>query len=108
MALRGLVLCDVVDRHPQAAVDAAVVQVEAEPTDFQRLAAAFMLPGVDARVEQVKDLIIAGKKRFVEDFGVAHVDARAQGRCRNRDAFMQRLEQIGGSVLLSRRLRGQL
>ena len=48
MPLRSLVLLDVVDEHLQPAVDAAVIEVEAEAANLERLAAAFVLSGVDA------------------------------------------------------------
>ena len=41
--LRRLVLLDVVDQHLEPAVDAAVVEVEAEAADLERLAAALVL-----------------------------------------------------------------
>ena len=75
MALSPLVLLDVVDQDLEAAVDAAVVQVEAEAADLERLPAAFVLSGVDAGVELLHDLIVAGEEGAVEDLGVAEVDA---------------------------------
>jgi hypothetical protein len=49
--LRALVLLHVVHQHLEAAVDAAVIQIEAEAPDLERFAAAFVLPGVDPGVE---------------------------------------------------------
>ena len=74
VALRALILLDVVHQHLQAAVHAAVIQVEAEAPDFERLAAALVLAGVDAGVQLLQHLVVAGEQRAVEDFGVAEVD----------------------------------
>ena len=57
--LRALILLHIVHEDFQSAVDAAVVEVESEAADFERFAAALVLPRVDARVERVKDLVVA-------------------------------------------------
>src|SRR5262245_54858961 len=61
VALRGLILLHAVHQDLQAAIDAAVVQVEPEAADLERLAAAFLLAGADAGVEGVEELIVAGE-----------------------------------------------
>ena len=47
--LRRLILLDVIHQHLQAAVDAAVIEVEAEAAHFNRFPAALVLPGVNPR-----------------------------------------------------------
>jgi hypothetical protein len=89
VALRGLVLLDVVHQDLQAAVDAAVVQVEPEPPDLNRLAAAFVLPGVDARPDQVKDLVVAREQRPPEHLFVAPVQLRLHRRGSDDDALVE-------------------
>ncbi len=59
VTLRTLILLDVVHQHFQSAVDAAVIQIKSEASDLQRFAAAFVLSGVDPRVQDVKNLIVA-------------------------------------------------
>ena len=51
MALRFLVLLDIVNKHLQSAIHASMIQVEAEPPDFKRLSAAFVLPRIDSSIE---------------------------------------------------------
>ena len=70
MALCGLILLNVVDQHLQPAADAAVVQVESEAPDLNRLAAAFVLANVDAGIELMEDLIVSREERLLEDFGI--------------------------------------
>ena len=74
VALRALVLLDIVHQDFQSAVDAAVVQVESEAANLERFAAAFVLTGVDAGVELLQHLIVARKQSPVEDLGVPHID----------------------------------
>ncbi len=74
VALRALILLDVVHQHLQPAVDAAVIEIEAEAADLERLAAAFMLAGVDAGIQLLQHLIVAREQGAVEDLGVAQVD----------------------------------
>ncbi len=59
VALGGLVLLYVVDQDFEATAYAAVIEIEAEAADFDRLAAAFVLTGVDASVELMEDLVVA-------------------------------------------------
>src|SRR5437879_1956024 len=59
MALRSLILLNVVHQDLETAVHASVIQIEAEPADLERFAAAFLLPGVDAGIEHMKELIVA-------------------------------------------------
>src|SRR5262245_20204476 len=52
MTLRSLVLLHIVDEDFQTAVNASVVQVETKPSDLERLAATFMLAGIDPGIER--------------------------------------------------------
>ena len=88
--LRRLVLLHVVHQHLEPAADAAVVEVETEAPDLERLAAALVLPGVDTRVEHVENLVVAREQGAVEDFGIAAVKRRFHGRCRDHDAGVNR------------------
>src|SRR6266851_3428104 len=63
MALRSLVLLDPVKHHLQTAVDPAVIQVEPESPNLERLAAALMLPRVDPGVELLQHLIVPREER---------------------------------------------
>ena len=78
VSLRALVLLDIVDQDLQAAVHAAVIEIETEPADLERFAAAFVLPRIDARVELLQQLVVAREQRAVEDFGVPEVDGRLE------------------------------
>ncbi|MFN7920009.1 MAG: hypothetical protein U0Q16_07930 [Bryobacteraceae bacterium] len=86
VALGRLVLLDVVDEDFEAAVDAAMVEVEAEAADFDGFSTAFVLSGVDAGVELMEDLVVAGEEGLLEDFGVAAVDAGFEGGGGDDDA----------------------
>ena len=76
VTLGSLILLNVVDEYFQAAVDAAVVEVEPETTDlgstFRRLRAGSVNPGV----QLLEDLVVAGEQRSVEDLGVTQIDGR--------------------------------
>jgi hypothetical protein len=52
MTLRSLVLLHIVYEDFHAPVNAPVVEVETKPSDLQRLAATFMLAGIDTGVER--------------------------------------------------------
>ena len=93
MALRPLILLNVIHQHLQPAVDASMVQIEPEAPHFHRLTAALMLPQIDARVQLLQHLIIAREERFVEDFRIAHVDSRFQRLSGNHDALRQRFKR---------------
>ena len=73
VTLRRLILLHIIDENFHAAADAAVVQIEPEPPDLDRLPAALVLPGVDASVQLVKNLIVAGKQRPLKHLFVAVV-----------------------------------
>lgn len=76
VALGGLVLLDVVDEDFHAAADAAVIQIEAKAADLDGLAAALVLAGVDAGIELMEDLIVAGEEGLVEYLLIALIDGR--------------------------------
>ena len=59
VALRALILLHVVDQHFQAAIDSAVVEIEAEAADLERFSAAFVLSRIDAGVQLLQNLIVA-------------------------------------------------
>ncbi len=86
MPLRRLVLRNVVDKDLQPPGSAAVVEVETEAADLKRLAPTLVLPGVDAGVELMKDLVVAREKRLIEDLGVTLINLRPKQRCRDHDA----------------------
>jgi len=50
VTLRSLVLLNVVHQYFQAAIHAAMIRVESEAPDLERLPTAFVLAGVDAGV----------------------------------------------------------
>src|SRR5262249_44536424 len=62
VTLRALILLHAVDEYLQSAIHAAVIEVETEAADLQRLAAAFMLSRVDASVELLDHLVVAIEK----------------------------------------------
>ena len=76
VALGALILLDSIEEDLEASVDSAVIEIEAEAADFEGFASAFVLAGVDACVEEIKDLVIAGEEGLVEGLGVAEVDTR--------------------------------
>ena len=79
MPLRALVLLDVVHQHFQPAVYAAVIEIESEAPDLERLAAAFVLAGIDSGVELLEDLVVAGEQRALEDFALRRSIAGSTG-----------------------------
>ena len=96
MSLRALVLLDVVDQHLQPAVDAAMIEVESEAADLERLAAAFVLSGIDAGVELMEHLVVAGEQGLLEDFGVAAVDGRLDRLGGDHYGGLDDLRRLGG------------
>jgi hypothetical protein len=64
----------VIEEDLQSAVDPTVVEVETEASDFEGLAAALMLSGVDSGVQLLEDLIVARKKRTIKDLHASHID----------------------------------
>ena len=68
VSLGRLVLLYVVHQNFESAVHAAVIEVESEAPDLHRLAASFMLSGVDSGIEDVKDLVVAREASTAEDF----------------------------------------
>jgi hypothetical protein len=86
--LGALVLLNVIHQDLQAAVYAAVIEIEAEPADLQRLAAAFVLPGVDARVELLHHLVVPREERAVENFRIAEIERGLHGGGRDHDGLM--------------------
>ncbi len=90
VALRALIQLHIVNQHFQAAVHAAVIEIEAEPANLQRLAATFVLPRVDAGVELLEHLVIARKQRAIEDLGVTRVHGRFDRFCINDHALAVR------------------
>ena len=85
MPLRSLILLNVVHHHLQPAVHPAMIQVETKPPDFQRLAAALMLPRVDACVQLLQHLVVTREQSSIENLFVAHVNRRFV--CVGRDHY---------------------
>ncbi len=104
VSLRGLVLLDVIHHHLEASVHAAVIEVESKPAHFNRLAAAFVLAGIDSGVQLVEDLVVAGKEGLLEDFGISAVDSGLDGGGGNDDGGID-LGQF--DFFLFRRLLGE-
>ena len=73
MPLGGLVLLEVVHHYLETAVDAAVVEVEAETPDFERLASSFVLPGVYPRTQRLNHLVVPPEQGVLVDRVVALV-----------------------------------
>ena len=60
--LGGLILLHVIDQNFQPAVHSAVIEIETEAADLQRLSSAFVLPSVDARRQRIEDLVVAAEQ----------------------------------------------
>src|SRR5215468_11761973 len=88
VALRGLILLHVVYQHFQPATHSAMVKVETEAANFERLAPTFVLSRVDARVERVEDLVVARKERVAVNGFIATVNRRVELRCRDDEAVV--------------------
>jgi hypothetical protein len=86
--LGSLILLDIVHQNFQSTTYAAVIEIEAETPDLERLSAAFMLARVDARVENMENLVVAGKQRFVKDLAVPAIERRLDRRRRDHDALV--------------------
>ena len=93
MALCSLILLDVIDQNFEAAVDAAVVEVETEAADFERFSAPFMLAGIDAGVQLLEDLIVTGEQSVVKNARVAEIDARLKNMCRYYESLFAGFER---------------
>src|SRR4051812_3133642 len=86
MPLSALVLLNIIHKHLQTAVDSAVIQVESVTPNLNGFSAAFMLAGVDSAIENVKNLIVSGEQRSLEDLGIATVDFDLEWRSGYNDA----------------------
>jgi C4-dicarboxylate transporter DctM subunit len=73
VALRAVVLRNVIDGDAQTAIDAAVVEVETESADLERRAAALVLAGVDPGIQQVEQLVVAREQRLAEGLAIAQI-----------------------------------
>jgi len=98
VALRGLVLLDVIDEDLHAAVDTAVIEVKAEAADLNRLAPALVLACVDARIQLMKNLVVTGEERLFEDLFIAVIDGGFDGRRGDGDAGVH-FGQVGFRLL---------
>src|SRR4051794_30961777 len=78
VALRTLVLLNVVHQHLQPAVDPTVVQVEPKSPDLKRLAAALVLTSINTGIELLQDLIIAREERAVKHLRIPEVNGRLE------------------------------
>src|SRR5208337_542515 len=87
VGLGGLVLRNVIDEHLETAVQAAVVEVESKAANLKRLAAAFVLAGVDAAVERFEELVVAQKQRVLVDGVIPAVNRGVRGRGGDHDAL---------------------
>src|SRR6185503_2132071 len=83
----------------EAAIHAAVIEIEPEAPDFERFATAFVLARVDAGVELPEHLVVAGEERTVEDFGIAQIDFRFKASRCDDDALVSRRKFGKGYVL---------
>ena len=95
VTLSALILLHIVHQDFKPAADAAVIEVETEAANLQGFPPALVLPGVDAGVQDVEDLVVAGKEGAGEDFRVAAIDARFDGRGGNDDGGFERLDLLG-------------
>src|SRR5262249_36629043 len=93
VSLGRLVLVDVVDEHLETARDAAVIQVEAEAPNLDRLATAFVLARADAGVERVEELVVATEESLAVDGIVAALDPRLASRGDDHDTVMHLRER---------------
>ena len=59
VSLRALILLNIIDKDLEATIDSAVIEIETESSDLNRLTAAFVLACIDSRGKCVKDLVIA-------------------------------------------------
>ena len=94
MSLRRLILLNVVDQNFEAAVYAAMVEIEPETTDFERFSAAFVLPGVDAGIERENQLIVAPEQIVFIDRVAAPFDFRRERFGLDRDVFADRRNDV--------------
>ena len=106
VALCALVLLHVVHQHLEAAVDAAVVEVETEAANLERLAAALVLAGVDPGIELLQHLVVAREQRAVEDLRIPQVQLGLQGLSGNYDALVL-CRQLGQRHILDGELTGE-
>lgn len=87
VALRSLVLLNIIDQHLQTAVYPAVIEIKAKSPNFQRLSAPFMLPGIYAGVQLLEDLIVSGEQGSVEDLAVSEINRGFERLRRYDDAL---------------------
>src|ERR1041385_4806466 len=97
MPLGRLILRHIFHQDFEAAIHAAVVQIESETADLDRFSAALMLAGIDACIERLEHLVIARKQRLAEDLCIAPVKRRLNGSRSNGYASVN-----GRDVLLLR------
>ena len=78
--LCSLILLDAVDQDFEPSADASMIQVKTVAADLERFAAPFMLSGIDAGIESMKELVVPAEQSALIDPLVAPVDARVQRR----------------------------
>jgi hypothetical protein len=69
VALSGLILLNIIDHDFQPAVDSAMIEIESETANLERLATALVLPGIYPGRQRVKDLVVAGEECSLEAEG---------------------------------------
>ena len=74
MPLCTLVLLHVINQNFQPATYPTMIEVETKPPNLKGLATSFMLAGVDAGVQTLKQLIVAQKERVLVHRVVASID----------------------------------
>ena len=74
MPLRTLILLHVIEQNFQAAVYAAVVEIEPIASNLDRLASALVLPGIDPTVEHVEHLVVPAEERLIEYLRISPID----------------------------------
>ena len=73
-----------------------MIEVESETADFQGFSSALVLPGVDTRIQLLKNLIVPRKKRAIEYLRITEVQCRLDRLCSDDHALGLRLH--GGEL----------
>jgi hypothetical protein len=69
-----------------------VIKIKTEAADLQEFSSALMLPGVDAGIEHVENLVVAGENGARENLRIAAVNARFHGLGRDHDGGFEYLD----------------
>ena len=88
MALRTLVLLDIIDHYLEPTIDSSMIEVVPKTANFHALPSALVLPHIDSGIQRVEQLVIAVIESVLVHCVVAPVDFRVEHVGRDYQALV--------------------